>query len=140
MDWARSTQVGGSRAATPQSVVDRATRASRLAAPSSRSSGGGAVLLGDPYAADLTLGFESIQVFGTRGYSRFEAHALPWFVVAPMIEVTSMPHGSTVGVRLLLDLGFDLGKGFSMVVRGGYQARSFASGGPAVGGTFSYAF
>jgi len=57
-----------------------------------------------------------------------------------MIEVTSMPHGSTTGVRLLLDLGFDLGKGFSLTLRGGYQARSFASGGPAAGGSFTYAF
>jgi hypothetical protein len=57
-----------------------------------------------------------------------------------MIEVTSMPHGSAVGVRLLLDLGFDFGRGFSFVLRGGYQARSFASGGPAAGGTVSYAF
>ena len=102
--------------------------------------GGSAVIIGDPYSADLTLGFESIQVFGTRGYSRFEAHALPWFLVAPMIEVTSMPHGSTVGVRLLTDLGFDLGKGWSFTVRRGYQARSFASGGPAAGGSLTYAF
>jgi hypothetical protein len=102
--------------------------------------GGGAIHLGDPYGSSLTLGFESIQVFGTRGYSRFEARALPFLTVAPMIEVTTMPHADSAGVRLLLDLGFDLGGGFALLVRGGYQARSFASGGPAAGGTLSYAF
>jgi hypothetical protein len=102
--------------------------------------GGGAVIMGDPYASNLTLGFESIQVFGTRGYSRFQARALSWFTVSPMIEVTSMPHADSAGVRLLLDLGFELGAGFTLVVRGGYQARSFASGGPAAGGFLSYAF
>jgi hypothetical protein len=102
--------------------------------------GGGAIHLGDPYASSLTLGFESIQVFGTRGYSRFEVHALSWMTVAPMIEVTTMPHADAAGVRLLTDLGFDLGAGFSLLVRGGYQARSFASGGPAAGGSLSYAF
>jgi hypothetical protein len=102
--------------------------------------GGGAVHFGDPYASNLVLGFESIQVFGTRGYSRLEARALPWLTVAPWIEVTTMPHADAAGVRLLLDLGFDLGSGFALLVRGGYQARSFASGGPAAGGTLSYAF
>jgi hypothetical protein len=102
--------------------------------------GGGSVIMGDPYASNLTLGVESIQVFGTRGYSRFQARALPWLTVAPMIEVTTMPNADSAGVRLLLDLGFDLGAGFSLVARGGYQARSFASGGPAAGGSLSYAF
>jgi len=102
--------------------------------------GGGSVIMGDPYASNLTLGFESIQVFGTRGYSRFQARALSWLTVAPMIEVTTMPHADSAGVRLLMDLGFDLGRGFTLVARGGYQARSFASGGPAAGGFLSYAF
>jgi hypothetical protein len=102
--------------------------------------GGAAVHMGDPYGTSLTLGFESIQVFGTRGYSRFEDRALPWLTVAPTIEVTTMPHADTAGVRLLLDVGFDLGAGFALTVRGGYQARSFSSGGPGGGGTLSYAF
>jgi len=102
--------------------------------------GGGAVHFGDPYATSLTLGFESIQVFGTRGYSRFEDRALSWLTVAPTIEVTTMPHATSAGVRLLLDLGFDLGAGFALTLRGGYQARTFSSGGPAAGGALSYAF
>jgi hypothetical protein len=102
--------------------------------------GGGAVLLGDPYTSYLTVGFESIQTFGTRGYARFQAQTLAWMTVAPMIEVTTMPNADSAGVRLLMDLGFDLSRGFLLTLRGGYQARSFASGGPAVGASLGYAF
>jgi hypothetical protein len=102
--------------------------------------GGGAVLIGDAYASHLTLGFESIDVFGTRGYSRFDVTALPWLTIAPSVEVTSMPHASSAGVRLLTDFGIDAGAGWVITLRGGYQARQFASGGPAAGGALSYAF
>ena len=33
---------------------------------------GGALLIGDPYGSKLTLGFESIQVFGERFYSKLD--------------------------------------------------------------------
>jgi hypothetical protein len=102
--------------------------------------GGGAVLLGDAYGSHLTLGLEGVDVFGTRGYSRFDVVATPFLRFAPAVEVTNMPHSSSAGVRLLTDVGFDLGKGWIVTVRGGYQARAFASGGPAVGGGVGYAF
>jgi hypothetical protein len=102
--------------------------------------GGGAVLLGDAYGSHLTLGIESIDVFGTRGYSRFDVAATPRLRVAPMVEVTSMPHASSAGVRLLMDVGWDLGAGWLATLRGGYQARAFDSGGPSVGGGLQYAF
>jgi hypothetical protein len=102
--------------------------------------GGAAVMLGDVYASHLTLGFEGIDVFGVRGYSRFDVVPVPRFLVAPTIEVTNMPHASQAGVRLLMDIGVDLGAGFRATVRGGYQARAFASGGPSAGGSLSYAF
>ncbi len=102
--------------------------------------GGAAVLLGDPYGSKLTLGFESVQVFGNRFYSRMDVVALPGVTVAPIIEVTNMPSAEKYGVRLLGEIGMDLGSGFGIAVRGGYQARVFTSGGPAAGATASYAF
>jgi hypothetical protein len=102
--------------------------------------GGGAVLLGDPYGSHLTLGGESIAVFGSRGYSRFDVRATPWLRIAPMVEVTDMPHASSAGVRLLGDVGFDVAPGWIVTVHGGYQARSFDSGGIAAGGGVAYAF
>jgi hypothetical protein len=101
--------------------------------------GGAAVLLGDEYGSHLTLGFESINIFGTRGTSRFDVVAAHGLRLAPTIEVTSMPHASSAGVRLLLDLGVDLGH-WTLMLRGGYQARVFDSGGPAAGGAVAYAF
>jgi hypothetical protein len=102
--------------------------------------GGGAVLLGDPYGAKLTLGFESIQVFGTRGYSRMDLPVTSRVVVAPIVEVTDMPHSSKTGVRLLAEVRADVGGGFQLSARGGYQARDAASGGPGVGLGAAYAF
>ncbi len=102
--------------------------------------GGGAVLIGDAYGSHLTLGGESISVFGSRGYSRFDVRATPWLRVAPMVEVTDMPHASSAGVRLLGDAGFDVAPGWIVTLRGGYQARTFDSGGIAAGGGISYAF
>lgn len=103
--------------------------------------GGGAVIIGDPYGSRFVLGFESIETFGSRGYSRLDVAAsrrIP--MVGAMIEVTNMPHAARAGVRLLADVGFDLGAGFGVIVRGGYQARVFESGGPALGLTASYSF
>lgn len=101
---------------------------------------GAALLLGDPYASKLTLGFESIQVFGTRFWSRMDVSAGERVTVAPLIEVTNMPHADNYGVRLLGEVTGDLGGGFSAAVRGGYQARVSTGGGPSAGATVSYGF
>ena len=102
--------------------------------------GGGAVLLGDAYGSKLVLGFEGIQVFGARGYSRLDLVASSRLVLAPIIEVTTMPHADVAGVRLLGEAGIDVGAGFRFDVRGGYQARRFDQGGPTFGGGLAYAF
>ena len=101
---------------------------------------GGAILLGDPYGSKLTLGFESIQVFGTRFWSRMDIRASDRIAVAPIIEVTNMPHADNYGVRLLGEVTGELGSGFSAALRGGYQARVSTGGGPSAGATLGYAF
>jgi hypothetical protein len=101
---------------------------------------GGAIHIGDLYGSKLTLGFESIQVFGSRIYSRMDITAGRRVTVSPIIEVTNMPHASDFGVRLLGEVTADLGQGFSLAARGGYQSRLFTEGGPAAGGTLGYAF
>jgi hypothetical protein len=101
---------------------------------------GASVLIGDPYASKLTLGFESIQVFGTRLWSRMDISASDRLTVSPVIEVTNMPHADNYGVRLLGELTAQLGQGFTLAGRGGYQARVSTSGGPSAGMTLGYAF
>ena len=49
---------------------------------------GGAVFIGDPYGSKLTLGFESIQGFGSRVYSRVDIAARRNLTVSPIVEVT----------------------------------------------------
>lgn len=102
--------------------------------------GGGAVLLGDAYGSKLVLGLEGIQVFGARGYTRLDLVASSRLAVAPIIEVTTMPHADVAGVRLLGEAAIDLGAGLRLDVRGGYQARRFDQGGPTLGGGLAYAF
>jgi hypothetical protein len=102
--------------------------------------GGGAVLLGDAYGSKLVVGFESIQVFGSRGYSRLDLVASSRLMLSPIIEVTNMPHADRAGVRLLGEAAVDLGAGFHAEARGGYQARTFNQGGPTLGGGLGYAF
>jgi len=101
---------------------------------------GGAALIGDPYGSKLVIGFESVQDFGDRFFSRLEAVAAPGVTLAPMIEATNMPHADSYGVRLLGEVGVDIGYGFGVALRGGYQARVFKNGGPSFGATLSYAF
>jgi len=101
---------------------------------------GGALLIGDPYGSKLTLGFETIQVFGTRFYSRLDIIGTKTMMIAPIVEVTDMPHADRYGVRLLTELRWELGAGFVAGLRGGYQARRSTGGGPAVGAVLAYAF
>jgi hypothetical protein len=51
-----------------------------------------------------------------------------------------MPHAEYAGVRLLGETALNLGAGFRLDLRGGYQARSFERGGPSFGGGLAYAF
>ena len=105
------------------------------------SVGTGAVLMvGDPYASKLSLGFESIQVFGTRFWSRMDISASERLTVSPVIEVTDMPHANHFGVRLFGEVSGELGQGFSAALRGGYQARASTGGGPSAGASVGYAF
>lgn len=102
--------------------------------------GGGALMIGDPFGSKLTLGFESIHQFGTRFYSRLDVQADPRLTLSPMIEVTNMPSAKDYGVRLLGEVGYELGDGFAVALRGGYQARLSTSGGPSGGASVAYAF
>jgi len=102
--------------------------------------GGGAILVGDPYGSKLVVGAEGIEVFGARGYTRLDLAASKRVLVSPIVEVTGMPHAASAGVRLLGEGRIDLGAGFGLLLRGGYQARTFDRGGPTLGGGLAYAF
>ena len=102
--------------------------------------GGGSVLIGDPYGSKVVFGAEGIEVFGARGFTRLDVMAHPRVLLSPIVEVTGMPHADAVGVRLLGEGRFELGKGLGLTVRGGYQARTFDRGGPTLGGGLAYAF
>jgi len=106
---------------------------------------GAAVLIGDPYGSKLTLGFESIQGFGSRLYSRLDIAARRNLVISPIVEVTDAVRvtedaQNKFGVRLLTEARLAVGAGFVVGALAGYQARVAASGGPTLGLSGSYAF
>src|SRR5262249_38064574 len=102
--------------------------------------GGGALHIGDVLGSELVLGFEAVDVFGTRAYSRLDVAAARRVILSAVVEGTNMPHASRFGARLFGEIGVDLGGGFRVVGRGGYQARDSASGGPSAGLAGSFAF
>jgi hypothetical protein len=51
-----------------------------------------------------------------------------------------MPHADAYGVRLIGEAAYDVGSGFTVAVRGGYQAREATSGGPSGGLRLGWAF
>jgi hypothetical protein len=106
---------------------------------------GGSTLIGDPYGSKLILGFESIGLgdsapFGNRFFTRLDLVAGDRVMISPIVEVTDMPNAEAFGVRLLGEVGISLVRGFSLQLRGGYQARRSTSGGPGFGGALSFAF
>jgi hypothetical protein len=101
---------------------------------------GGALLIGDPYAEHLTIGAEVIDTFGARLFSRLDVATTRQLIVAPIVEITNMPHADEFGVRLLCELRLELGAGLSAALRGGYQARLATAGGAGLGATLGYAF
>lgn len=105
------------------------------------STGAGSALhVGDVFGSELVLGFETVNVFGTRLYSRVNVAAAKRLVLSGVVEGTDMPHASRFGLRLFGEVGVDLGAGFRLIGRGGYQARDSASGGPNAGLVGSFAF
>ena len=103
--------------------------------------GAGAKLhVGDPYGAKLVLGAEVIDRFGVMVFSRVDLLATERVTVSPIIEVTDTPNAERFGVRLLGEVNVQMGRGFALAARGGYQARDSTSGGPSAGGDLSYAF
>lgn len=103
--------------------------------------GAGALLdVGDPYGSKWRVGFESIQTFGHRIFSQVDIQATQSLRFSPIVEVTDMPHADRFGVRLVGEALYLWPNGFGVAVRGGYQARDAASGGPSGGLRLLWAF
>lgn len=98
------------------------------------------ILIGDPYGSKLVIGVQGIQGFGVRFWSRVDISAHERLLVSPVIEATNWPHADAYGVRLSMELAFEVGAGVGLVVGGGYQARQSTSGGPSAGLALRYSF
>jgi len=96
--------------------------------------------LGDPYGASLDLGFEKIEGFGSRFFTRLNIQASNRVRLSPIIEASNMPNARNYGVRLLSELGWQVTPELGLAVRGGYQARAAVSGGVSLGAAASLGF
>jgi hypothetical protein len=96
--------------------------------------------LGDPYGANLELGCENIEGFGSRFFTRLNILASARVRVSPIIEATNMPNARNYGVRLLSELGWQVTPDLGFALRGGYQARAAVSGGVSLGAAASLGF
>ncbi|MEY4546686.1 MAG: hypothetical protein RL685_2881 [Pseudomonadota bacterium] len=105
------------------------------------SLGGGLELtLGDPYGASLRTGFEHIEGFGSRFFTRLDILASQRVHISPIIEATNMPNARRYGVRLLTEVGWQVTSELGLAVLGGYQSRSAVGGGVSLGATASLGF
>lgn len=105
------------------------------------SLGGGLQLtLGDPQGASLHAGFEHIEGFGSRFFTRLDILASESVRVSPIIEATNMPNARQYGVRLLTEVGWQATPELGLALLGGYQSRSAVGGGVSLGATASLGF
>jgi hypothetical protein len=94
--------------------------------------------LGDRDASHIALGVESLADVGTSGFFRLGWGTIPRTPMAATVEITQVPaHTNEAGVRLIYDIGRDLGNGVRLGVRVGYAARDqdvagFTGGGNVV--------
>lgn len=105
------------------------------------SLGGGLQLtLGDPYGTSLHAGFEHIEGFGSRFFTRLDILASERVRVSPIIEATDMPNARRYGVRLLSEVAWQVTPELGLALLGGYQSRSAVGGGVSLGATASLGF
>lgn len=103
--------------------------------------GGGAdLVIGRDQGTTLTLGGELVGRLGMTGKLRLEWWTVPRFPMGAQVEVTTFPSGSDPGVRLLYDVAWAMYPGALLRLRGGYQARTSITGGPAIAAEVQLAF
>jgi hypothetical protein len=101
---------------------------------------GGALVLGDPSAVNLSIAGEALTTLGVMSALRMGFLAAPRFPMGAAVEVSNFPVGDDAAVRLLYDVGYEIAPGSAVVLRGGYQARTSVRGGLAGGLSLRYAF
>lgn len=101
---------------------------------------GGALIFGNPYGLHLAMTSEGISTLGITAGMRMGFLIAAGVPMGAGVEVSNFPVGEDTGVRLVCDLGYELGGGSLIALRGGFQGRTSVTGGPTLGGSFRYAF
>jgi hypothetical protein len=102
--------------------------------------GSGEIVFGDPRAEHLLLGAESLTTLGTTGYLRLGFNATSSVPMGARVELTDFPLGEDAAVRLLYEVGYRFTPATELTLRGGYQGRTSAVGGPSFGAALRYGF
>jgi len=110
---------------------------------------GGALRIGEATGAHVQIGGMGLKRGGFDAFLELHWDTVPRFPIAFGVHVTDMPKspvrpdatptnpltdgGAPVGIRALLDVGFEMSKNLTLLFRGGYQARFSTDGGPSLG-------
>lgn len=111
----------------------------------------GLVRIGSDLETNLTLGGEFLGGVGVRGITQLELRSVPRVPIVLRSEVTNQPAGTTgkddpsqsrkvgeLGLRSIVQVGYEFLPGFVVAVRGSYQGRTINHAGPGGGGAVSY--
>lgn len=102
--------------------------------------GSGEMVFGDPRAEHLLLGAEALTTLGATGYLRLGFNATSRVPMGARVELTDFPLGEDAAVRLLYEVGYRFTPATELMLRGGYQGRTSAVGGPSLGAALQYGF
>jgi len=95
--------------------------------------GGGDLILGQPWRTSFTVGVDGVTTLGWTGRVRLGWATVERVPMGASIAVTTFPAGEDAGVRLLYDVGIEIGDAWLVRAEGGYQGRTSVTGGPAAG-------
>ena len=100
----------------------------------------GEIVFGNPRAEHLLLGAEALTTLGATGYLRLGFNASSAVPMGARVELTDFPLGEDAAVRLLYEVGYRFTPATELTLRGGYQGRTSAVGGPSLGAALRYGF
>jgi hypothetical protein len=100
----------------------------------------GEMVFGDPLAEHVALGGEGLTTLGATGWLHFGFNATSIVPMGARVELTDFPLGEDAAVRLLYQIGYRFTPATELTLRGGYQGRTSAVGGPSLGAALRYGF
>jgi hypothetical protein len=98
------------------------------------------LIIGLPEGPNLSVGMEGMTTLGFTGRLRLGWLVTPKLPMGATVEVTTFPVADEPGMRLLLDVAYELYPGAYVRMIGGYRGWTSTIGGPSLGAELALAF